>query len=78
VLIVIFAKVGTLVVTLQISIVTTERILWITKAMPYFRETLISFFLVCGFNKLNKVDEGDLVYADVPKGHCICPVYSGI
>ena len=33
--------------------------------MPYFRETSISFFWVCRYNKLNKFNEGDLVFADV-------------
>jgi len=33
--------------------------------MPYFRETSISFFWVCGYNKLNKFNDGDLVFAVV-------------
>jgi hypothetical protein len=37
-------KVGTLVVTLESSIVTSQRTLQNIKAMPYIRETLISFF----------------------------------
>jgi hypothetical protein len=36
--------------------------------MPYFRESSISFFWVCGYNKLNKFDEGELVFADVEDG----------
>jgi len=51
--------------TLENSIATTQRTLWNSKAMPYFRETSISFFSVCGYKKLNKVNEGDLVVADV-------------
>jgi hypothetical protein len=35
---------GTMFVTLENSITTTLRTLWNCKAMPYFRETLISFF----------------------------------
>jgi len=49
---------------LEISIATTERTLWNIKAMPYFRETSISFFWVCGCNKLNKFNEGNSVFAD--------------
>jgi len=30
----------------------------------YIRETLIQFFWVCGYNKLNKSNEGNLVFAD--------------
>ena len=44
VLIVTFARVGTLVMTLENSIATPQRIRWNSKAMPYFKETLISFF----------------------------------
>jgi len=44
VLVVTFAKVGTLVIALEISIETAQRMLWNVKAMPYFRETFISFF----------------------------------
>ena len=64
VLVVTFASVGTLVLTLENSIATTQGTLWNSQAMPYFRETSISFFWVCGYNKLNKFNEGDLVFAD--------------
>jgi len=37
---------------------------WNSQAMAYFRETSISLFWVCGYNKLNKCNEGDLVFAD--------------
>jgi hypothetical protein len=37
--------------------------------MAYFREISISLFGVCGYNKLNKFNEGDLVFADVPPGN---------
>jgi len=66
VLIATFATVGTLVVTLEIKIATTQRTLGKSKAMPYCRATSISFFQVCGHNTLNKFDEGDLGFADVP------------
>ena len=64
-LVVTFTKVGTLVVTLENSIATTQRTLWNIKAMPYFRETSISFFQVCGYNKLNKFNQGNVVFSDV-------------
>jgi hypothetical protein len=44
VLIVTFTSMGTQVVTLENSIATTQRTLWNRKAMPYFKETSISFF----------------------------------
>ena len=65
VLVVTFASVGTLVVTLENTFATTRRTLWNSQAMQYFRETSISFFWVCGYNKLNKFNEGDLVFPDV-------------
>jgi len=65
VLVITFARVGTPVMTLGNSIVTTQRTLWNVKAMPYFSETLISFFWVCGYNKLIEFTEGNLVFADV-------------
>jgi len=37
--------------------------------MAYFRETSIAFFWVCGYNKLNKFNEGNLVFADVDVNH---------
>jgi len=43
VLVVTFAKVGKLVGMLENSIATTERSLRNVRAMPYFRETSISF-----------------------------------
>jgi len=58
-------KVGTLAVTLENSITTTQRTLWYSTAMAHFRETSISFFWVCGYNKLNKFNEWNLVFADV-------------
>jgi len=65
-LIVIFAIVSTLVLTLENHIPMTQKILWNSKAMPYFRETAISFFFwVCGYIKLYKLNEGDLVLGDV-------------
>ena len=64
VLVVTFAKVGTFVVTLENCIATTQWTLWNIKAMPYFRETSISFFWVCGYNKLNRFNEGNLDFAD--------------
>jgi hypothetical protein len=64
VLIVTFASMGTLVMTLENNIATTQRTLWNSKAMTYFRETSISFFWVGGYNKLNQFNEGDLVFAD--------------
>jgi len=65
VLVAAFAKAGTLVLTLDSSIVTTQRTPMNVKAMPNFRETLISFFGVCGYNILNKFNEGKSVFADV-------------
>jgi len=50
---------------LEHSIATTQRTLWKVKAMPYFRETSISFVRVCGYNKLNEFNEGNVVFADV-------------
>jgi len=44
VLVVTFAKVGTLVMTLENSIAATTITLWNVNARPYFRETSISFF----------------------------------
>jgi len=35
--------------------------------MPYFRETSISFFWICGYNKLNIFNEEDLVLDDVQR-----------
>ena len=62
-----FAKVGTLTVKLENSIATTQRTLWKFKAMPYFKETSISLFWVCGYNQLNNYNEGNVVVADA--GH---------
>jgi hypothetical protein len=52
-------------VTLENSIATTQRTVWNSKAMQYFREISISFFGVCGYNKLTKFNDGHLVFADV-------------
>jgi hypothetical protein len=49
---------------LENSIAMTQRTLWNSKALPYFRETSISLFRVCGENKLNRYNQGDLVFAD--------------
>jgi len=65
VLIVTVATVGTLVMTLEKSIARIHITLWNVKAMPYFRETLISFFPVCGFNSLNKFNEGQVIFDNV-------------
>jgi hypothetical protein len=65
VLVVTFTTVDTLVVMLACGIMITQRTLWNSKAIPYFRENLISFFWVCRYNKLNIFNEGDLVFADV-------------
>jgi hypothetical protein len=43
-LVVTVASMGTLVMMLENSIVATQRTLWNSKGMPYFRETLILFF----------------------------------
>lgn len=66
---VIVATVGTLVVTIQNIIMTTQRTLRNVQAMPYIRETTVSFFSVCGYQKLNIFNEGNLVFADV---HLTC------
>jgi len=60
-----FVEVGSLVVTLEHSIGTTQRTLWNSKVKLDFRETLISIFGICVYNKLNKFNEGNLVFADV-------------
>jgi hypothetical protein len=65
VLIVIFALVGELVVTLKHSIATTNTTLQNFEAMAYLRECLISFFSVCRYKKYNTFDDGYLVFADV-------------
>jgi hypothetical protein len=44
-------------------IVMIRIILWNSKVMPFFRPMSISFFGVCEHNKLNKFNEGDLVFA---------------
>ena len=44
---------------------TTQTVLCNGKARLYFRETSISFFWVCGYNKLKELTEGDLVSPDV-------------
>jgi len=36
-----------------------------SKAKAYFRETSISFFWDCGYNKLKKFSEGNLVFVDI-------------
>ena len=59
-----FAKVGKRVTTLENSITTTQRTIKNGTAMPHFRETSISFFSVCGYNKLNNLNEGNLVFVD--------------
>jgi len=46
------------------SIGISQRTLWNSQAMPYVRETLIPYFWVCRYNKLNKFNEGNLVFAD--------------
>jgi len=46
------------------SIATTNRTFWNSKAIPYVRETSISIFWVCEYNKLIKINEGILVFAD--------------
>jgi len=53
---------------LENSIAKTQRTLWNSQALPYFREILISFLSVCGYNKLNEFNEGNLVFADVGGG----------
>jgi len=55
---------STIIIARTNRIATTQRTLWNSKAMPYFSETSISFFWVCGYNKLNKFNEWDLVFAD--------------
>jgi len=57
--------------TLENSIATTQKTLWNVNAMPYFREISISFFSVCGYNKLNKFSEGNVVFADARSGRDI-------
>jgi len=65
VLVVTFANVGTVVVTLDNSMASTHRTLRNVEAMLYFRETSILFFWICGYNTLNKFNEGNWVFADV-------------
>ena len=64
VLIVTFAKGGTLVMTLENSIATTQRTVRYRKVLLYFREISISLFWVCASNKLNIFKEGKLVFTD--------------
>jgi hypothetical protein len=54
----------TVVMTLENSITMTQSTLWNSKAMPYFRETSISFVLICAYNKLNQLNEEDLDFSD--------------
>jgi len=46
-------------------IATTSCMFRIIGATPYVRETSISFFGVCEYNKLIKFKEANLVFADV-------------
>jgi len=46
------------------SIAMTQRTLWNSQAMPYVRDTSISIFRVCWYNKVNQFNEGNLVFAD--------------
>jgi hypothetical protein len=71
VLVVTFAKVGTLVLMVENSIVTTQTILWNINTISYFRETSISCFGDCGYNHLNKYNEGNVVFADAHSIHGI-------
>jgi len=64
------AKVSTLGVTLENSIVTTQRTLRNIQAMPNFRETSIFIFWVSGYNNPTKFNEGNLVLADV-SSNCV-------
>jgi len=58
VLIVTFATVGTLLVTLGNSLTTMLVTLWNVQPMPYFRETSISFFEFVGtINYINSMKE---------------------
>jgi len=65
VLVVTFANVGNLVLTLETSIATTQRRFWKVLVMPYFSETSNSFFWVCGHSIVHKFNKGNLVFADV-------------
>jgi len=47
------------------KIATTAWLFTIIGAMPYVRETSISFFWVCGYNKLIPFNEANFVFADV-------------
>jgi hypothetical protein len=60
----IFAQVGTLVITLDNRIASTERTLWNINAMPDFRESLIPFFCICRHHQLSIHNAGSLVVAD--------------
>jgi hypothetical protein len=51
--------------TLENPIETSQRTLRNINSMAHFREILISFLCVCGYNKRNIFDRGNLVFADV-------------
>jgi len=63
------AHADSLVMTIEPSIESAQSTLWNVKAMPYFRETLILFCRVFGYNKLNKCNKGNLVFADELERH---------
>jgi len=50
--------------TVENSIATTQWTLWNSVAMPYFRETWISFFGVCGHTKQNIFNKENSVFAN--------------
>jgi hypothetical protein len=64
VLVVTSTKVGAPVVTFENCIAITQTALWNVKAKQYFREILILYFWICGYNQLYKFTKGNLVFAN--------------
>jgi hypothetical protein len=60
-----FAHICTWVVILDYRVLATQSTIWNIVGMPYFREILMSFFRIRGYNKLNKLTDGNIVFADV-------------
>jgi len=57
-------NVSALVMMLEDSIATTQRTIWNSIAMPYFRQSSISYLWVGGYIKRNKFNEGNIVFPD--------------
>jgi hypothetical protein len=64
VLVVTSTKVGILVVTFENCIAITQTALWNIKAKQYFKEILILYFWICGYNQLYRFTKGNLVFAN--------------